>query len=356
MTNQIRLTRKLYLFDEVKYTLLNNLTHKKCEFNECVFWTCELFESGFVEELCETLFEIYYNFYAINYPKYESKINQKIKKKELKSILYVVNLLFYTPRISTKVFEIYTKAPNKISQIYLTKHKHFAFLKSLDIDKSYYKFIAAIHQNNFTNIMFYIRNNTYSDINGLYDAIKKYFKNVKMMKLSDKLLQNNNYSDKMHIIIAVICYLKEDINSINKRKIFRKFSYELYENTIDSFKINSKENNYTKLKNSKLYYISNNIGCFHLQRFKVKHIKNEIRYYWDFHCYNSPLWKNRLDKYKIKVDGKKKLLIFEDIDEEEEFYELYDYEFDEQTKELQDCIIPEIKQITIEQWLDKLKN
>jgi hypothetical protein len=69
MVNKLKLTRKLYIFDEVKYTLLNNLTIKDCDFEECIFWTCELFYSGFIDELCELLFETYYYFYAIKYPK-----------------------------------------------------------------------------------------------------------------------------------------------------------------------------------------------------------------------------------------------------------------------------------------------
>ena len=101
MINKLKLTRKLYISDEVKYTLLNNLTYKKCDFTECIYWTSELFYSNFVAELSELLFETYYNFYAIKYPKYEAKINNQLNKKNLESMLYVVNLLFYTPTITT---------------------------------------------------------------------------------------------------------------------------------------------------------------------------------------------------------------------------------------------------------------
>ena len=355
MTNKLKLTRKLYIFDEVIYTLLNNLTYKHCEFVECIFWTTELFYSGFIDELCETLFEIYYNFYAIKYPKYESKINNQLNKKNIDSIIYVTNLLFYTPKISTNVFEIYTKNPKSISKIYLTKHSQFHFLDTLDINKKYYKFIAAVHKNNFTNIMYYIKNNTYSDSEELYDAVKKYFIIVKKMKLSDKLLSKIKYSNKYHIILTLICYLSEDVNIVSKRKIFKKFDKKQYDEQLNKFKIMSGNNNYRILENNPLYPISTYIGCFNLSRFHYENIKDEVRYHWDYHCCSSPIWKERLNKYTIKINDNKKSIIFENEDDAELFYETFDYEFDEQSKELQDYIIPTIEKYELNKWLDNLK-
>lgn len=355
MINKLKLTRKLYIFDEVKYTLLNNLTFKDCNFKECIFWTCELFYSGFIEELCELLYETYYNFYAIKYPKYEYKINSQLNKKNIKSILYVVNLLYYTPKITTNVFEIYQKNPNSINKIYFMKHKNFKFLETLNIDNKYYKFVASIHKCNFTNIMYYIKNNTFRNYNDLYDSVKKYFKIVKGIKLGDKSLDSIHISDKYLIILSLICYLFSDTTTINKRKIFRKFDIKEHKNVLDDFKTMTGHDNYRILKSNPLYHISGNIGCFSLDRFEFENIKNEIRYHWDYHCTSSPIWKDRLKKFKYKIDDTKKSLIFEDVNEEEEFYETFDYEFDEQSTELQNCIIPNIKNNTINNWIKKLK-
>lgn len=355
MTNKLKLTRKLYIFDEVRYTLLNNLTFKDCDFIECIFWTSELFYSGFIIELCELLFETYYNFYAIKYPKYESKINSKLSKKNIKSILYVVNLLYYTPKITTDVFEIYQKNPKSINKIYLMNHKNFKFLETLNVDNKYYKFVAALHKGNFNNIMYYIKNNTFKNYNELYDSVKKYFNIVKGMKLKDKSLDSIHISDKNLIILSLICYLFSDTTYINKRKIFRKFDVKEYKKELDDFETMSGANNYEILKSNPLYHISRDIGCFSLNRFKFENVKNEVRYHWDYHCTSSPVWKDRLKKFKFKIDDTKKSLIFENVIEEEEFYESFDYEFDEQTKELQDCIIPNIKDNTITNWIEKLK-
>ena len=58
-------------------------------------------------------------------------------------------------------------------------------------------------------------------------------------------------------------------------------------------------------------------------------------YHWEYYAYKSPLWKNRFDKCKIKINDEKKTINFKDEDEYEEFYEEYGYEPDEQSKEIE---------------------
>ena len=203
--------------------------------------------------------------------------------------------------------------------------------------------------------MFYIKNKTFTNYNELYDSVKKYFSIVKGIKLGNKSLESIHISDKYLIILSLIYYLYSDTSDINKRKIFRKFDLKEYDKELKHFKIMTGDDNYKILKSNPLYHISGDIGCFSLDRFKFEDIKNEIRYHWDYHCTSSPIWKERLNKFKYKIDETKKSLIFEDVNEEEDFYETFDYEFDEQSKELQECIIPNIKNDTITNWIKKLK-
>ena len=67
------LTRYLYIYDEVCLSLQQSIITKS-SFDESIFWTSELFYSGYVLELWELIYKIYYNFYAIIYPKYEKKL------------------------------------------------------------------------------------------------------------------------------------------------------------------------------------------------------------------------------------------------------------------------------------------
>ena len=67
------LTRLLYNYDEVKINLLLSLLTKK-EFREVIFWSSEIYYSGFKEELWKYIWKIYYDFYALLLTNKEIKI------------------------------------------------------------------------------------------------------------------------------------------------------------------------------------------------------------------------------------------------------------------------------------------
>ena len=102
----IQLTRYLYFLDECFYSLLMALINKK-SFEEVLFWAGEIYYSGFEKELWDHLWKIYYDFYAIRYPKFEKKINKMSKEwenqKNIKNIIYIINLLYYS-KVTYNVF------------------------------------------------------------------------------------------------------------------------------------------------------------------------------------------------------------------------------------------------------------
>ena len=104
------------------------------------------------------------------------------------------------------------------------------------------------------------------------------------------------------------------------------------------------------MKQKRKYSISKNIGCFELERYKYN-LNNMFWYNWEYFAYKSPLWKKRFDKYKIKVDDKNKKIVFLDEEQEEKFYEEYNYEPDEQSKETQEKSTLQIKKISYKKWL-----
>ena len=61
---------------------------------------------------------------------------------------------------------------------------------------------------------------------------------------------------------------------------------------------------------------------------------------------------NRFFKYDICIDHDKKIISFNNVDEEEEFYEEYGYEPDEQSKEIQEKSIIEIPNNKLDNWLN----
>tara|TARA_Y100000816_G_C26089648_1_gene575621 strand:- start:869 stop:1912 length:1044 start_codon:yes stop_codon:yes gene_type:complete len=345
----MKLTRYLYILDEIKYTLITKLCRKDCDIEECLFWGIEIFDSGFKTEFWNIIFEIYYNFYAIYYPKYEKKINNLVKKNNLESALSAIYLLFTTSKHSFQVFNLFIKKPLSINKVYI-RHK-FPFLNTLNISKKFHNFVLSIHKNNMHNISYYLNTTVaYDDyIDNLYAAIKEYFQKVKNLKLQNKTLNSISYKNKKHILMTLIVYLNENEENINKRKIFRRFDYEKFKPFVDSTR-QIITPLYKTLKVTPLYCISSKIGCFPLKRNKYKNIKDEIRYHWEYHSFGTPLWRERFDKYGGYINKNKKQVDFNDDEKREEFYEKYNYEFDEQSIDIQNLIAPEIPQSSFEDW------
>ena len=113
------------------------------------------------------------------------------------------------------------------------------------------------------------------------------------------------------------------------------------------------ETQYKIFQNKRLYSVSDNIGCFNLQR--DKYDLNDIFWnHWEYFAYKSPIWKERFDKYNININHKKEIIEFENDDELEEFYENYGYEPDEQDINIQEKSTKKIKDITISGWLNNI--
>ena len=55
---------------------------------------------------------------------------------------------------------------------------------------------------------------------------------------------------------------------------------------------------------------------------------------WDYYASFSPVWKERIEDYKGRIDDVTKRVIFDDDDDQEEFYDRYGYEPDEQCLDL----------------------
>ena len=64
------LTRFLYMADEVIITFLETLL-KREDLGACYFWISEYYFSGFELKTWDLLWKIFYDFYAIKYPKLE---------------------------------------------------------------------------------------------------------------------------------------------------------------------------------------------------------------------------------------------------------------------------------------------
>ena len=69
-------SRFLYLLDEVEYSFVDAMVHKR-SLEAAYFWIAEYYFTEYYEEAWEIIWRLFYDFYAIINPKYEALILEK---------------------------------------------------------------------------------------------------------------------------------------------------------------------------------------------------------------------------------------------------------------------------------------
>jgi hypothetical protein len=341
------LTRYLYFLDECFHSLLMALINKT-SFKEVVFWTGEIYYSGFEDKLLNHIWKIYYDFYAVKFPKYEKKINKM--PNTLESFIYILNLLYYSS-VNYDVFIMRMSSFKLPRHIYMGRHPNW--LKQLKLRKKEKLFIRSLHDKRFGNVLYYLK---FIEDDRCYDIIKLYFEKIHSYTLKNKNIKSIGYHDKQHIIMALICHLLMDEEQIQHRTIFRKLDPKivLHEVEFNEEKISPL---YKTLVHKRIYNVTPLMGIFKLERYSIPNIdyKDILRLYWDYFAYNSPLWKARIKAQNGKpIDlPDKYCLEFSSDDNEESFYEEYNYEPDEQSLDVQEKSIGAIGEI--KQWLNMIR-
>ena len=340
--SKVILTRYLYLFDEVGITFLTCML-KSQSLEECNFWISELYLSGFIEQSWELLWFVYYDFYYIRNPQFQSFLHKKSVEGDLKSVLTVVKNLFKM-KSSSEVFmtrqynncvkditHIFKgKKPNWLMTLPVQYHGLFRF-----IDKKLYHFAVSslpdvVDADLFKAIQIYFQ---------LSDEQSMSFQNEFLPQPSaDTADTTDQYKNMIHKLWAIICLLIFNRDYLtSKKKMYISCNDSEYN---DIMKIHndpiplSKYNNpqiYRTLQHKRLYSIDPICSSFHLLRENVENINKCYREHWEFYAYLCPLWNERFQKYDITIDSDKKKIVFHDDDELEEFYSQYGYEPDEQS-------------------------
>ena len=366
--SKVILTRYLYLFDEVGITFLTCML-KSQSLDECNFWISELYLSGFVEQSWELLWFVYYDFYYIMNPQFQSFLHKKSVEGDLKSVLTVVkNLLkmksssevFMTRQYNNCVKDITHifkgKKPNWLMTLPVQYHGIFRF-----IDKKLYHFAVSslpdvVDADLFKAIQIYFQ---------LSDEQSMSFQNEFLPQPSadtaDTTDTTDQYKNMIHKLWAIICLLIFNRDYLtSKKKMYISCSDSEYN---DIMKIHndpiplSKYNNpqiYRTLQHKRLYSINPICSSFHLLRENVENINKCYREHWEFYAYLCPLWNDRFQKYDITIDSDKKKIVFHDDDELEDFYSQYGYEPDEQSYETENKRVVHMPENNWKTWYDSL--
>ena len=355
---ELQFTRYLYEKEEVKMALLVAILNKK---EEAIFWTYELYYSGFIEELIELLWKIYYDFYATLNPSFEkyliNKFNCKIKNDE-KIICSIVNNFMIRPH-TMDVFML----RNIIHKIDIDKGYILDYTSSGNMKCLKNELIDLLENEDYIMLAsLIIQDIQDKHLLDTYTIVDEYFvgKQVKNIDLKNsnqtfkKIMRRNTPMNARIILLSrIIHYYSAIKNKTMGKNLYVHIDHEevvMYETIVTEKMCQA----YKILPVATIYYIDNEdyLSLFHLRREKCN-ITDAYKNNWLFYASFSPVWKDRIQKYNGIIDIIKKEIIFNSDNDLENFYENFGLEPDEQKIEVQNKTIQIIQKKR--SWLEFYK-
>jgi hypothetical protein len=342
MKNQLFFTRYLYAYDEVECALLSAILNK--DFDTAIFWSYELYYSGFKDELITLLFKIYFDFVALHdigfEPDYEYNFVSISKRHDDLMVASMIDYLI-TRKITFDIFMLrniceqfdfdidYDGEPTTQTQLEETiRH----WLKQKDY-RSIAKWILT--QDNFDDIVVLeLFAKTISKKNELTKIVGEYkFLNMNMS-------MNMSVTDSKLILLVQV--LKQIL--INEKRLrdcnFIRLDHSVEDVNINNYKTIDNVKGYKTLEKANLIPIDKHqiMSLFKLSRNKYN-IREMYLKNWLYYASFSPIWSKRIRQFggivnhnDIRVDFKEE----PNDDLMQEFYERYGLEPDEQTKDIQE--------------------
>ena len=337
---KIIFTRYLYVKDEVKLALVTSLLDKK---EKAIFWAYELYYSGFEVELFNHLWKIYFDFY------------------------YTLNPSFYDYFVKKqKEWRKMSKGPEKdkiinmiVSDLMMRPYNLDTFLLrqiatnfNIELDTPLYMTIDHVEFINISQVNAWFVNKNYIDIaefvlhqckdqylGELLVIVSTYFKSIVNKKFVEHKINKNLptvKTEKRHMILA---YIMLEFTVMEELKMGKKL-YVIVENKdIKPFETiySNYDSSFYPYKILPLVYLhgideDNYLSLFKLQRNSVN-LNDAYFRHWEYYAAYSPVWYDRIKKYKGTINHELKSIEFPNDDFFEEFYDSYNYETDEQKPE-----------------------
>lgn len=391
--SNIVLTRYLYLKDEVKLAFLVSLLNKS---DDAIFWAYELYYSGFKMEFFDYIWTIYYDFFATLNPSFEQYLNKMLnfdkkgKEEETdKLVSAIVQDLLIRPfntdifflRTICRLFEI------ECSFISSTNTGSIKMLNSTPI--LYEQLTNWIDTKDFKSIAQYILNIVVLDTSDkvlylIYNVAIDVFAEVFNVKLSKaKLLKefgaaqerlSNFVKEALHekkiVLLTKIMTLFSLKEKLVKGKNFYIvvvpediIQYETIEvSTVKHYKVLNVARicGIDDLKHLSLFQLERDTLIINEKKEKDKKeqdnvLKNMYFKNWLYHASFSPVWFDRIRKYRGYVDYTKISVEFVDEDLMQLFYLKYGYEPDEQSQNTTDKCLKLNDGINWQTFHDKFK-
>lgn len=318
--NDLILTRYLYIKDEVRIALLVSLLNKS---ETALYWAYELYYSGFVCELVELIWKIYYDFYATLNPEFEERLTELFNRTISNTECIV----------ATVIYELLTKDFN--NDIFNIRN----ICEQFEPDVEYSHTSSKVTNINelIDNIKFWIDTQDIRSFSQWCFNVNKIFtfKEISnLIKLTNKNKNKNkwitglhaNTSEKIILIIQFVSLF--EYKSCNNSDIF-EFEIEFDEIACYLNPTNIRPRDILKK------CAINNIDEFqHLCLFKLTRYNYDFvslyRNNWEYQASFSPLWLKRIKQCKGRQDFILKKIAFNCDNDLDTFHELFGLEPDEQ--------------------------
>jgi len=368
MNSVIQLTRYLYIKNEVEITLVSAILEKK---ESALFWCYELYHSGYINDLINLLWKIYFDFFATLNPYFEKYLMTKFK---LLNNLYNNNITIQPNIEDIKKICHQKTIGNIVSNLLIRPHNLDVFILrqiACQFDFDYYsdeieKYKISKNIYLINNLLTELLNNNdylmlanliinvidLTHLTNTFTFIIEYYKliGIQFKSTDEKLLNDFSNIIKIYdarlVILSKLLHLGSLIKNIKMGKnIFIQVETNEIKNyeTVEAILFSRTRPAYKILREVKLLRIDeyNYLSLFSNQRSNYN-IKNIWYYDWLYYASFSSIWFNRIKQHKGIIDNSSQKVIFINEDDEESFFDYYNLEPDEQSKGTQDLLIGEI--------------
>ena len=353
-------TRYLYVKGEVYYALVAAILAK--DQDQSLFWACELYYSGFQDELFQFLWTIYYDFYSTLSPSFENYLAASYNEyntsltKDIAPIANIVINLCIRP-FNTDVFilchiakqiEIDTGAPKT----------------QFDNKENKEVFTNWLAEQNYECIAQYILMECLpTDLSAILEETCNYFAWTgidlsipKILKTFDKLCSRPRMASSCrHILLSRIIHLFtiQSGPPVKPKNIY----LTIHKDQIAPFQTSlcAAPDNYKTLRTVCKYSInaSSFLGMFLVARpDNLAHLYHD---HWTYWCAGSPYWAAAIQMHGGKLCDRTQSVVFDMALKEETFYQIYGLEPDEQPLKVQQRAIEEICAAGVQAFYDQYK-
>ena len=343
MNKEIQFTRYLYEKDEVKMALVVCILNKK---DEAIFWAYELYYSGFQSELVAVFWSLYYEFYYTLNPSFEKYLQTRLKKNlalETDSVNYIsmiVNNFMIRPHnmdifMLKQILDICDFDKTDI-QDYITNPENNIVIMRREL-------ISAMRTKDFMMLASLILIDIKDEhIDNAFEVATNFF--VTEMGLKKKVHDYNKDSSNKRVLI--LCRILHYFTAAANKKLGKNLYVHIEPEEVVLYETISSGADLVPRKIlplAKMYAIDsyNYLSLFVLKR-ETQDIKTAYYYNWLYYASFSPVWKTRISLCNGVIDQKNKKVTFDD-DDIDEFYDNYGYEPDEQTLEVENKTIQDIR-------------